>query len=106
MNIDEKQLAGKPRQVGTLDGVPVMEFATKGGLNLITTMRSNKPEILGAGSHRAIARNVAKKTVKKNYRNAIQWSSLEKSEWIDEVYYKHLLPKYEAITDQLRNASK
>lgn len=86
------------KQIGTIDGDDVFEIRTKGGLHLVTAARSNKAEILGAGPHRAVARFIAKK----KSANLIL-TELAKSSELQEEYIKHVLPEYEALTDQLRS---
>ena len=97
ISLDEKQLLGKPKKVGTLGGKPVMSFKTKGGLNLIATYKSAKPEILGVGPHAAIARHIAEKNAKD-----IIWSDLKKSSYIDPSHFQWLLPAYEKMTADFR----
>lgn len=93
ISVDSKQLAYKPRKVGMMKGQPVMETATKGGLNIITDS-AGKP--LSVAPHRAIARVIAKK------RNPeIQFTDLAKGGWVSPESVAWLTPKYEELTDRL-----
>lgn len=96
MQIDSKQLVGKPKKVGKTEGRDVLEIATKGGLHLIVAAKDGHFETLGTGPHRAVARYIAKK------RRDIQWSDLNKADHVPYEFLAPLLPKYEAITDKLR----
>lgn len=100
MQIDAKQLDGKPRKVGTMGSRAVHEVRTKGGLHLIVSPRPDKgPEILGTGPHRAVARAVALK------HHDIQWNDLAKGDWVDPIHYQFLMPQYEELRMRFRNAS-
>lgn len=61
MNITPEQLKGKPKKIGDLDGNPVMEVETKGGLFLVMTKANGKPKTLGVGSHPAVAAHIAER---------------------------------------------
>jgi hypothetical protein len=61
MNITPNQLKAKPKKIGELDGAPVMQAETKGGLFLIMTKAGGQPKTLGAGSHPAVARHIAER---------------------------------------------
>lgn len=97
VNVDEKQIEYKKR-VGKLKGSPVVEVGLKGGLHLIFVNEGGTWATLGAAPHRAIARHIAKK----KSDNKIEWSDLSKADYIEESHYAHLLPRYEALTDALR----
>ena len=97
-SIPSEQIAYK-KKVGTLKGGDVIELATKGGLNLIVTVKNKQVSILGCGPHRAVSRHIALKK-----EPEIQWSDLSKSDYVDEAHYADLLPKYEAITAAFRKA--
>lgn len=96
MNIPANQISYK-KQIGKLDGDPIIEMATKGGLHLIIASRKGKAETLGTGSHRAIARHIAEKKEPK-----IEWTELAKSDQLELSYFQHLLPKWEEITEDFR----
>lgn len=97
MNISLKHLAGKPRKIGHLNGAPVMELATTGGLNLVVVQRSGKVETLGAGPHRAVARHIAMKK-----EPAMVLTDLAKADHVPEEMFAWCLEKYEAQTNYLR----
>jgi len=89
------------KRVGRVGSSPVIELATTGGLHLIVVARGGKGEVLGAGPHRAVARFIARKREDK-----IEWSDLEKSDYVPVECFEAELPKYEAITDEFRNRQK
>jgi hypothetical protein len=95
MELTPQQILHK-RQIGVSSGRPVFALETRGGYHLIMTLNKNKPETLGYGSHIAIARHIA--STKAN----IEWNELSKSESWELDSFKELLPKYTAITDELR----
>lgn len=98
ISVDEKQLTGKPKHVGDLDGRRVLELHTKGGLSMIVAQRVGKSsEILGTGPHRAVARATAMRHAKE-----IKWNDLAKGDWIDPSAYEFLMPKWMAFTDEMR----
>lgn len=98
ITLDEKQMEGKPRKVGTWSGRPVFHMRTKGGWQLIATQKNDgTPEILGVGSHRGLAMHIAEKNAK-----GIEWTTLAKAGFVDPIYFEWMLPRWETITDQLR----
>jgi len=97
MEISDKQIKGKPKVVGSTENGPVLSMTTKGGLHLILGMnKGGKTETLAMGSHPALARHIASK------KADITWNSLEKSEARDTETFKELIPKYEKLTDEIR----
>lgn len=94
--IDEKQLRGKPRKIGTWKNKPVMEAVTKGGYHLVLD-HEGKP--LGAGPHRCISRAVAERNAE-----GLKIEEISKADYMPREVYVHLLPKYEAVTARLRSA--
>ncbi len=98
MNVPEEQIVYK-KKIGKLNGDPVIEVATKGGLHLVVSVHGNKVTSLGAGPHKAVARHIAKKKAPD-----IQFTELSKSDEIEEYLFEWCLPKYEALTDALRAA--
>lgn len=94
MQIDAKQIDEKPKKVGELRGQPVMHLRTKGGLHVM--VKSNG-QVLGTGPHHAVARHIAMK-----YEPDIVWTELSKADHVTADSYAMVLPKYEAITDDLR----
>lgn len=101
MNIDEKQLAQKPKKIGKIDGKDVFSAVLKGGYNMIVTKDGSKTETLGVGSHIAIARAAAERIAARTSRN-VEWTELSKSEWLPPQTYAHLVDKYEEETNQIR----
>jgi hypothetical protein len=99
-NIAANQISYKKR-IGSLDAAPVFEMGLIGGLYLITKPKGSKYEILGAGSHKAVARHLAKKLHKK-----LEISELAKGDWIDPATFQHQLPKYENLVNELNDAIK
>ena len=93
--LTENQLSGKPRKIGTLRGKDVFGMVTKGGLNLVS---DSAGKILGAGPHRAIAKNIAEKN-----EPSLTWTELNKGDYIDPSHYQLLLPKYEELTRTMRS---
>ncbi len=98
MKIAENQLQGKPQKIGELNGRPVMELATKGGLHLVVTMKKNgDTETLGTGSSRAMARYVAKKM------NAeLVVTALAKSEEASATALGNDAPAWYSLTRRIR----
>lgn len=74
-----------------------MEFSTKGGFHIVVAPKGNSFETLGTGPHRAVARHIARK-----HHKDIQWTDLAKGDWIDPAHFESIVPKYEAITNQMR----
>lgn len=99
MDLNAKQLAGKPKKIGHLNDKDVFGMTTKGGLSLVVSAKDGAFETLGAGPHPAVARHIAKK------RNPdVTFTELNKADYIEERAYASMLPKYEAITDAVRDA--
>jgi len=95
ITIDEKQLDGKPRKVGTLHGKPVLQFKTKGGFFMHVMMKNGSPIWIGTGPHAAVARHISKQK-----EPDVIWSELSKSDHVDPEHFRELLPTYEEITDR------
>lgn len=98
--IASNQISYKKR-IGSLDNAPVYEVGLIGGLFLVVKPKGSSFETLGAGSHKAVARHLAKKLHPK-----MEVTELSKSEWIDPSTFQHQLPKYENIVNQLNDAIK
>jgi hypothetical protein len=94
VNLTENHIASKKR-VGTLDGKPVVEIETTGGLYLLVMRKAAGVETLGAGSHKAVARYIAKK----KHKN-LEITELAKSEQVEPEHFAHLLPEWEAFTSR------
>ena len=97
-SIPSSQIASR-KVVGDLHGEKVIEITLKGGLNLIVSAKGGKVAVYGSGSHRGIARHIAKKK-----EPDIQFNELSKSDWIDPAHFASLLPKYEALTEMFCKA--
>lgn len=98
MKITTAQLAGTPEKIGELDGRPVMEMATKGGLHLVVTIKKNgNTETLGTGSSRALARYVARKM-----NPELKVTELAKSEEAPAQALGNAAPEFFALTRRLR----
>ncbi len=98
MQIEKKQLAGKPKKVGDLDGRAVFSLVTKGGCHLLVAPKGTSFETLAVAPHRAVARHIAMKQHK-----SIKWQELSKGDWLDPKEFEHILPKYEALTKSLQD---
>lgn len=97
MQIPAKQISYKG-QIGEANGEPVFGLGTIGGLHLvILSKKSGEFETLGTGPHKAIARFIAKKKCP-----GVKFTSLEKSDALDQSIIDQLAPAYEKITNQLR----
>lgn len=96
MNIRPEEVEYK-KKVGRLGDVPVIEVGMRGGLHLIFVAKNGRFEALGAGPHRAVARFIAKKREDK-----IEWLDLSKADHVEPQFFQDLLPKYEALTEALR----
>lgn len=84
------------KKIGHLGAYPVFEVRTLGGLNLVLTKKGGVTEILGAGSHRAVARFIARKKESK-----LVIDELTKSDYISEEHFVDLVPQFEILTDAL-----
>lgn len=60
LKIDAKHIKDKD-EIGSLDGHPVHKLVTYGGLVIIAMMKGGEPEVIGLGSHQAIAKHLAEK---------------------------------------------
>lgn len=97
MNIPEKQVAYKKR-VGKVGTNPVYEVGLIGGFHLHVMMKSGVTEVLGTGPHKSVSKHISTK----RYPNIV-WTSLDKADHVEEIHFAHLLPRYEALTEKLRN---
>lgn len=91
MNVRSQEIDYQ-KQIGTLDGRPVIEIGTKGGYHIVCSPRGRKVDYLGVGPHRRVARFMAKKTAP-----SLNITELEKSDEIGPEHFQHLLPRYEAV---------
>ena len=93
MNVSQNQLAGAPKRIGQIRGMPVMSMLTKGGLSIIVF----NGKVIGAAPHRALARIIAQ-----NANPDLCIDELSKSEEVDPSLFFHLLPTWTAITKKLQ----
>lgn len=96
MQVNPVEIAYK-RKVGRIGQTPVIEVGLRGGLHLIFASRDGRFETIGAGPHRAVARHIAKRREDK-----IEWLDLSKADHVEPRLFSFCLPKYEALTDALR----
>lgn len=98
MDIALNQLKEKPKKIGELDGSPVMQAETKGGLFLIMTKSGGKPRTLGAGSHPAVAAHIAERDFPK-----LKLTALAKSEQLEPQVLRHEVARFLPITRRLQS---
>jgi hypothetical protein len=99
LQITKDQLDPKkpPKKIGMSNGVPVFEFVTKGGFNIVAKNDDNTGiMILGSGPHRGFARQLA---VQKFPDTVLD--ELSKSETFDPMMFSHLFPTWDKVTDLL-----
>lgn len=96
MQIKSDQVSYR-KKVGRIGNSPVMEIGLIGGLNLIVSTENGKTSILGTGPHRAVSRHIAKRRAPD-----IEWTEIQKSDHVEPEFFEALLPRYEALTDELR----
>ena len=97
MDINPNEIAYK-KQVGELDGSPILEMGLKGGLSLIIHNKGRGNfTVISAGPHRSVSRHLAKKKTD----DKIEWTDLSKADWVEVEHFSDLLPYYEALTDAL-----
>lgn len=80
------------KNIGHLDNNPVVEIGLKGGLHAVFVRRGGKLDPIGAGSHPAIARHMAKKKTD----GKLQLTELNKGDHVDPAHFADILPHYEA----------
>jgi hypothetical protein len=98
MNIEPKQLKGKPRKIGKLDDAEVFEAETKGGLYIVMAKSGkNGLKTLGTGSHRAVARNIAERE-----HPSLRITELSKSESMDAEALRAELPAALVLTRRIQ----
>jgi hypothetical protein len=95
VEIAEKHIKEKKR-IGTLGGAPVIEVLTKGGLWLVVGKKNNRPETLGTGPHRAVARYIAQKL-----NPDMVVTELSKSDHVDEASILSVFDVYRRKADLL-----
>lgn len=100
MNLDAEQLSSK-RIIGKSGGRNVIELVTKGGWHLIVRADASGFQPIGAGSHKGIARFIAKKKDAE-----LELDELSKAESIDDALLEPYIPFWESFTDKLIASSK
>jgi hypothetical protein len=98
--VTEKHIAMKKR-IGSLDGKPVVELMTSGGLYMVVTNKGGSLDILGTGPHRAVARYLAKKK-----EPTMEVTELSKSDWLDQTSIDSIAAKYERLTERLNELAE
>ena len=96
MNIEAREVE-YTKSVGKWNSKPVIEVGLKGGLFLLFCQKNGKMETIGSGPHRAVARHIAKRMSE----NEIEFTDLNKADFIEPVHFEHLLPYYEALTAEI-----
>jgi hypothetical protein len=72
-------------------------ISTVGGLFLVEARSPDgSRQIIGAGSHRAVARHVAKRS-----HEDIEWSALEKSAEVNIQDVEDLLPFWQSVVERV-----
>ena len=91
------------KKIGMLNDMPVFEIGLIGGLHLIVTPTkgTSKVETLGAGSHRAVARHLAKQM-----HPTLEITELAKGDHLELSVFAHQLPRFEALVHQLNAISR
>jgi len=85
--------------VGKQGNRTLRAVGTCGGLHLIEARSPDgRKEVIGAGSHRAVARHIAKRA----YPD-IEFTSLEKSSEVDVRDFEDILPFWIEIVNRVRN---
>lgn len=97
MQIPASQIRSR-RRVGRSRGRAVYQIGAVGGLHLVAAHNDGGVfEILGAGSHPAVARHLARRTAPD-----IEFDDLQKSEAVDPRDFADVLPRYAEVTADLR----
>jgi hypothetical protein len=84
------------KAVGKVKGRVLWHVKTRGGLHL---MALDGGEVVGAASHRAVARHLAERQ-----EPGLEWTELSKSEYYSFDDYAFLIPEAIEITNRLRKA--
>lgn len=96
-NITPNQIK-KTKKVGELDGQPVIEGETKGGLFfLMTKTASGSTKTLGTGSHPAVAAHIAERDFPK-----LKLTELSKSESLDPYTLRKEVERFDPYTKFVR----
>lgn len=103
MDLSPKDLRGAPKVVGKCGDDKLYELVTRGGLRAIARVKkaasgSSSFEFLGVGSHRALARHVAKS----KHKECEFQDDLAKHEYIDRDIFERHFEVYSWLTDRIR----
>jgi hypothetical protein len=86
-------------RIGLCGNKVLWAIGTIGGLNLIEARSPDgKREVIGAGSHKAVAKHIAKKS-----HPDIEWTVLEKSNEPQLQDFADTLPFWEAIVQRVNS---
>lgn len=97
MQLTKEHIAYR-HQIGVLNGKPVWEVSTTGGLFLVLVAKTDGTiDTLGTGPHKAIARHIAKKR-----ERDLQITEITKTAPPPVTAFQHLLPFAEAETERFR----
>ncbi len=97
MDISKEQIKSR-KVIGKSGRHSVYEIITKGGFHVVAIAK-DKPEVVGTGPNRCIARHIAAQKCKD-----LVITELSKSDWEDPEHFQDLIPKYTAWTDRLNAA--
>jgi hypothetical protein len=100
MDLTPEHLSYK-KQIGLYKGSPVYECATTGGFHIIVGRKGNELHTFGTGSHRAIARHIARKR-----EPELVITEMSKADEVPLEAFGHLVPGYEALTDRFNAREK
>jgi hypothetical protein len=93
---------GYKKKIGKLGDSDVWELGLKGGLHLVVVSKGgSKAETLGVGPHRAVARHIARKRAPD-----MKITELSKADHVDVEHFAVFLPKWEAVTEKLRERER
>lgn len=102
IQLEPKQLKGRPVTIGRLNGSPVYRVETKGGLHLVMTKSNDgKPKTLGAGSHPATAIHIAERD-----NPELKITELTKSESLDPAILSQQVQEYSWLTRKIQEIQK
>lgn len=98
MDISPSQIVFK-KKIGLCKKGDVVYAKTKGGLHMVFVPPHDgkKPEFLGFGPHKAVARHIAEEN-----EPDLQWTELSKADHYDLPDFEHLLPEYRELTNSVR----
>lgn len=97
MNIPENQILYR-KLIGKTKDQNLFQIGTIGGLVLVVKSHG---EVLGVGSHPALARHIAAKR-----EEMVEYTELSKNEIVDIQHFQHLIEKYEAETEKIVSLQK